>query len=59
MTGTDFPKFFVPEEKDTEKGWGIREAERTAKEKKKLPQMFSYTTTRRVVGLKKRRQWEG
>lgn len=46
---SDFPKFFVPEERDTEKGWGIREVKRTAKKiqkKKKLPQIFSYTTTR-------------
>lgn len=55
-----FPKFFVPEERDTEKGWGVSEVKRTAKiQKKKLPQISSYTTTRRVVGLKKRRQGMG
>lgn len=30
-----FPKFFVPEERDTEKGWGVSEVKRTAKIQKK------------------------
>lgn len=32
---------------------GGREDGKEEKKKKKLPQMFSYTTTSRVVGLKK------
>lgn len=35
MDSQDFLKFFVPEEKDTEKGWGVGEVERTANLKKK------------------------
>lgn len=44
----NFPKFFVPEEKDTEKGWGIREVERTVKGKKGCHRCFH---TLQLVGL--------